>query len=68
MQPAHAAGPRRGPEPLRAAPRGAWGARLCALWLSYLLLLYPAAALYHTASETLHWFSHTAQKLPDRMR
>jgi hypothetical protein len=44
------------------------GARLCTLWVAYLLLLHPTAALYHTASETLHWFAHTARKLPDRMR
>ncbi|KAI8467492.1 MAG: hypothetical protein J3K34DRAFT_35836 [Monoraphidium minutum] len=44
-------------------------ARLCgALWVACLLLLHPAAALYHTASQTLHWFSHSAQKLPDRMK
>jgi len=38
-----------------------------AAWLAFLLLLQPTAALYHTASETLHWFSHKSAALPDKM-
>lgn len=39
-----------------------------ALALAVLSAARPAAALYHTASETLHWFAHKAAARPDIMR
>jgi hypothetical protein len=48
-------------EPRRRAPT------LAGAWLALLLAVQPTAALYHTASETLHWFSHRAAVLPDRI-
>lgn len=71
-------GPRRGARMLRTAQRADGGRRdrprsaLTAAWLAHLLLalLLPrsSGALYHTASETLHWFAHKAAQAPDRIR
>jgi hypothetical protein len=39
--------------------------------LLLVLLLHtpcPSHGLYHTSSEVLHWFSHTAAKYPSLMR
>ena len=61
---------RRAP-PWRAARRAGPGAPLPLLLLGALLAAQapvPAAALYHTASETLHWFSHRAQFHPGRLK
>jgi hypothetical protein len=62
--------PRPAPSrPRRATLHAASGWRCAAgAWLVYLLMLQPAAALYHTASETLHWFSHRAAAYPGKMK
>ncbi|GBF92370.1 hypothetical protein Rsub_05572 [Raphidocelis subcapitata] len=55
--------------PWRAARR-ARPAPLLPLLLLALALAHaprPAACLYHTASETLHWFAHKARSHPERL-
>lgn len=36
--------------------------------LLHLTAVPQGYAMYHSSSEILHWFSHTARKYPDRMR
>jgi hypothetical protein len=48
-----------------------WSSSTYLVLLLLVLLLHtpcPSHGLYHTSSEVLHWFSHTAAKYPSLMR